>query len=291
GLLPATLAWRSDSMASAREHTRSLTGGRQQSRTRATLVIAQLALVLPLLVAAGLLTRSFAALVNVDSGFRADNVQTLQLAIARSKYADDQAVAALCTRILERVRAVPGVASAAMVNRLPLAGIGQVNLLEFETGDSVRPVVSTDTRSVSPDYFRTVGIPVVEGRPFNDHDSATVNTPTRFGPMPPIGIVDERIARTLWPGQSALGKRFRFAFEGMPWMTVVGVVGHIRNDGLDVDPRPQAYFNYLQRAQDRMALVIRGQRDARLLAPAIIQAVREVDPEQPVYDVRTLEDV
>jgi putative ABC transport system permease protein len=291
GLLPATVAWRSDSMAAAREHTRSLTAGRQQSRMRATLVVAQVALVLPLLVAAGLLMRSFAALVSVDSGFRSDNVQTLQLAIPRSKYASDEAVAALCTRILERVSAVPGVASAAMVNRLPLAGTGQINMLEFETADAVKPVVSTDTRSISPDYFRTAGIRVIDGRAFTEHDSATINTPTRFGPMPPIGIVDERIARTVWPGESALGKRFRFAFEGMPWMTIVGVVGHIRNDGLDVDPRPQAYFSYLQRAQDRMALVVRGHADARLLAPVIVQAVREVDPEQPVYDVRTFEDV
>jgi predicted permease len=109
--------------------------------------------------------------------------------------------------------------------------------------------------------------------------------------MPPIGIVDQQIARSLWPGQSAVGKRFRFPLGDMPWMEIVGVVGHVRTDGLDVDPRPQVYFNYLQRAQDRMALVVRGSQDVRALTPAILQAIREVDPEQPVYDVRTMDDV
>jgi predicted permease len=110
--------------------------------------------------------------------------------------------------------------------------------------------------------------------------------------MPATGIVDDRIARRFWPGQSAVGKRFRFAvLPGTPWIEIVGVVGHIRHDGLDVDPRPQVYFNYLQRAQDRMALVVRTDQDPRRLIPAALDAIRSVDSEQPVYDVRTMEDV
>jgi putative ABC transport system permease protein len=178
-----------------------------------------------------------------------------------------------------------------MVNRLPLAGVGQTNLLEFETPDGARPRVASDTRSVTPDYFRTMGIPLVEGRFFTDHDVEAVPVTTRYGTLPSLAIVDEQIARTLWPGRSALGKRFRFAVDDAPWIEVIGVVGHIRHDGLDVDPRPQVYFNYLQRAQDRMALVVRGAQDVRALTPGVLQAVRDVDPEQPVYDVRTLEDV
>ena len=291
GLLPAAQSWASDSTAATREDSRSLAGGRRQSRTRALLVVSQVALVLPLLVGAGLLIRSFSALVRVDSGFNPANVLTLQMAIPRSKYTDDPAVAAFCGRVVERVAALPDVASAGMVNRLPLAGVGQINLLHFETADP-DTVVSTDTRSVTPDYFRTVGIRLIEGRLFTEHDMDTVATPTRYGPMPNIGIVDERLARTLWPGQSAIGKRFRFGLEGMPWMHVVGVVGHIRTDALDIDPRPQVYFNYRQRAQDRMALAVRGRgRDIRLFTTAILQAVRDVDPEQPVSDVRTLDEV
>src|SRR5205814_10606650 len=251
----------------------------------------QVALVLPLLVGAGLLIRSFNSLIRVDAGFNPANVQTMQFAIPRSKYKDDPAVAAFCARIVERVAALPGVASAGMVNRLPMAGTGQINLLHFETADPAPTLVSTDTRSVTTDYFRTVGIPLIEGRLFTEHDMDTVMTPTRYGPMPNIGIVDDRLARMLWPGQSAIGRRFRFGLEGMPWMQIIGVVGHIRTDALDTDPRPQVYFSYRQRAQDRMALVVRGQRDVRLLTTSILQAVRDVDPEQPVSDVRTLEEV
>jgi putative ABC transport system permease protein len=99
------------------------------------------------------------------------------------------------------------------------------------------------------------------------------------------------LARTLWPGQSAIGKRFRWALDGASWIEIVGVVGHIHHDRLDSDPRPPVYFNYLQRAQDRMAMVIRGEHDVRPLRPAILQAIREVDPDQPVYNVRTLDAV
>ena len=208
---------------------------------------AQIALVLPLLAGASLLLRSFSALVQVNPGFRPDNVLSLQLAIPRSKYAKDAEVARLCGRIVERVAALPGVASVGMVNRLPLAGAGQVNPVEFESPEAVKPTVSTDSRSITPDYFRTMGIPLIEGRTFTDRDTAEST---------PVGIIDERIARALWPGQSALGRRFRVPFPGFRWVEIVGVVGHVRHDGLDVGPRPQVYSNYSQRAQDRMVLVV-----------------------------------
>jgi predicted permease len=140
-----------------------------------------------------------------------------------------------------------------------------------------------------------LGIRLIEGRPFTDHDTQTLPVHSRPGLLlPATGIVDDRIARRFWPGQSPIGKRFRFALPGMPgmpWIEIIGVVEHIRHDGLDVDPRPQVYFNYLQRPQDRMALVVRSDQDPRALISAILQAIRSVDAEQPVYDVRTMEDV
>jgi predicted permease len=235
-----------------------------------------------LLIGASLLTRSFSALSQVDPGFRPGNVLSLHLAIPRSKYRRDADVAAFSGRLVERVAAVSGVDSTGMVNRLPLAGVAQVNPLEFESAEPLKPTVSSDTRTVTPAYFQTMGIALIEGRIFTSHDSET---------SAPVAIVDERITRALWPGQSALGRRLRFPFPGLPWTEIVGVVGHVRHDGLDIDPRPQVYFNYLQRAQDRMVLVVRSARDVRALAPAIMQAIREVDPEQPVYDVRTMDDV
>ena len=105
-----------------------------------------------------------------------------------------------------------------------------------------------------------------------------------------MGIVDERIARTVWPGQRVVGKRFRIPTGDLPWVEIVGVVGHIRNDGLDLDTRPQVYWPFRQRTQDRMALVVRGHHDVRGLTPAIVGRIRAVDHEQPVYDVRTMDE-
>lgn len=289
--LPAVQASRSDIVTATREESRSSSAGVRQSRSRNLLVIAQVTLALPLLAGASLLTRSFVALSQVDPGFRQSNLLSMQLAIPRSKYAGDGDIAAFSGRVVERVAVVPGVESTAMVNRLPLAGVGQVNPLEFDSTAPVKPRLFTDTRTVTPGYFRTMGIRLVEGRLFTEHDRNPLQLEGSHTRAAPVVIVDEQIARSLWPGQSAIGRRARFPIGNAPWMEIIGVVGHVRHDGLDVDPRPQVYFNYLERAQDRMALVVRGHQDVTALTPGIIRAIREVDPDQPVYDVRTMDDV
>jgi putative ABC transport system permease protein len=294
GLLPAVHARRVDLTSATREDSRSAAGGRAQSRARHALVVLQVALALPLLVGSGLLARSFSSLTQVQPGFDSQHAITMHLAIPRSKYHGDSAIAAICDRFLERVRGVPGLTSAGMVNRLPLAGVAQIGTLELEAGGRENVTLpSVDWRTATPDYFRAIGIPLIEGRTFaaTDTDSA-----------PLVGIVDERLARLVWPGQSPIGKRFRIPVPGsaiaftvragdMPWATVIGVVGHIRHDGLDDEGRPQVYWGHLQRAQDRMVLVARTVGDPRAIAPSIIRALHDVDPEQPVYDVRSMEEV
>jgi putative ABC transport system permease protein len=280
GLVPAFQAWRSDLAGATREGGRSSAGGRRQSRLGSLLVVGQVALTVPLLVGAGVLVRSFSALSRIDPGFRADNVLSLHLAIPRSKYPKDPDVAAFCGRLIERVAAVPGVAAVGAVNRLPLGGVGQVGSVELDRPGAGEAIV--DWRTVTPGYFDALGIPLREGRVFTDHDTETA---------PPVGVIDEQIARATWPGESALGKRFRIPVASFPWVEIVGVVGHVRHDGLDVDPRPQVYWNYRQRAQDRMVLVVRGRQDARALVPAVLQAIRAVDPEQAAYDVRPMDQV
>ncbi len=279
-VLPTRQAWSVDLTAATREESRSTTGGRAQARARSILVATQIALALPLLVGAVLLTRSFVKLTEVNPGFRTDNTLTTLLAIPRSKYADDRQVAAFADRLLEQVTTIPEVASAGLVSRLPLGGVGAFGGLEFDAPEPRRTAFpSADWRSVSVDYFQTVGIPLLDGRVFDARD---------IDGAEPVGIVDERIARTVWPGESAIDKRFRIAFAGQPWIRIVGVVGHIQHDGLDVEQRPQVYWTYSQRAQDRMALVVRGRGDSRNLIRVIIDAVHRVDPEQPVYDTRML---
>jgi predicted permease len=280
GLVPAVQAWRSDLASATREGGRSTTGGRGQSKVGSLLALTQVALTVPLVVGAGLLVRSFSALSQVDPGFRAEGALSLHLAIPRSKYPKDLDVAAFCSRLLEQVRAVPGVAAVGMVNRLPLAGVAQIGSVEFDRPSEGEMIV--DWRTVTPGYFDALGIPIREGRVFTEFDTEKA---------PPVGVIDEQIARAIWPGESAIGKRFRIPVATFPWVEIVGVVGHVRHDGLDVDPRPQVYWNYHQRTQDRAVLVVRGRQDPSALAPAVLAAIRKVDPEQAAYDVRPMEAV
>src|SRR5262249_21801910 len=223
---------------------------------------------------------SLAGRKQVDPGCNAENVYTMHLAMPRAKYPEDRDVAAFMRRILDRVQALPGVLAAGMVNRLPLAGGIQGGGIEFEGIDPKIAVVgNVDYRPVTPDYFRTLGIPLHDGRTFTDRDDESAT---------PAAIIDERLARTVLAGTNPIGRRVRIPVANLPWHTIVGVAGHIRHDRLDEDARPQIYFNYQQRAQDRMALAVRVRGDAAALAPSLVAAIRAVDPEQPVYDARTL---
>ena len=170
---------------------------------------------------------------------------------------------------------------------MPLAGGAQVLILDFDAPRQLHPDLATiDARVVTPDYFKTMGIPLVEGRDFNDGDTPAATQ---------VGIIDERVAILMWPGESAIGKRFRFSPKLMPgqqppWIEIVGVVGHVKHDGIDVDPRTQVYWPYQQRAQDRMALVVRAGRNAAALTAAVVAGIHDVDADQPVYDVRTMDE-
>jgi putative ABC transport system permease protein len=129
-----------------------------------------------------------------------------------------------------------------------------------------------------------MGIPLVSGRPFNEADDDDA---------PPVGIIDERAAKLVFRGESPIGRRFRPVIPGsaIPWRTIVGVAGHLRHERLDEDGRPQVYWSYRQNTQDREALVVRTAADPAALAQSIAAAIRSVDPEQPIYDARTLDDV
>jgi putative ABC transport system permease protein len=280
GVLPALLAWRG-TVPSATIGTRSDTGSRRQTRTRSALVVIQLALALPLLVGATALARTFAALTSIDPGFRTENVLRLHMAIPRTKYQNDEQIAAFYRRIVDQVAALPGVISAAMVNRVPLTANNMVFSIEFE--GVAGPPLSVQSRSITPDYFRTMTIPIREGRTFEEGDSANA---------PLVGIIDERLARSLWPGQRAIGKRYRVTLPGQQPASgsIVGVVGNIRHQSLDSDTDRQFYFNYHQFTDGRIALIVRSS-DVRAVLPAVLQAIRRLDPEQPVYDVSTMDEV
>jgi predicted permease len=278
-IAPATQAWRSDFTAITKTVSRSATAGRGRSIARRLGVAAQMAFAVPLLVGASLLIRSAMALGRVQPGFDPTSVATLAFEVSRARHATDAAAADYYARLVDAVHAVPGVEAAAITNRIPLSG-AQTNPVHFDTpGSRDDDETNVDSRTVTPEYFAALGIPVVAGRTFSDHDDAA---------SPQVAVVDARIAQTVWPGEGVVGKRFRG--PNGPG-TIIGVVGHIRTAGLDVDPRPQMYWSTRQWTQTRAVMAVRSARDAASLLPAIVRAIRTVEPEQAVYDVRTMQQV
>jgi putative ABC transport system permease protein len=256
-------------------------GPESHARARDLLIGAEIACTFVLLVAAGLLMRSFAIVRATDPGFQPARVLSLHFAVDRPSHgAADSDVWRYLARLIDRVQSTPGVQSAAVVNRLPLAGQTQTLGIEFEGHDTP---INVDSRSISPAYFSTLGIPLLTGRPFSDGDTAG---------RPQVGILDDRIARQVFGSQSAIGKRFRIALvRGMPWVEVVGVAGHVRHEGLDRDPRPQVYWPYAQRTQDRVAMAVKTAGDPAAMTAAIRTAIHDIDPNQPLYDVYPMPDV
>jgi putative ABC transport system permease protein len=283
GAWPAIDAARGSAAGSIGNLSRGAAGGARGTR-RDLIVSAEIAATLWLVISAALLMRSFVKVRNVDPGFTPDRVYTLHLAIPRSKYPRDPDVAAFIARLMERVQSIPDVTSVGLVNRLPLAGGAQIGGVEFEGKPATAATpVQSDWRTVTPAYFTTLQIPLLVGRPFTEHDDERA---------PLVVIIDDQLARAVFgSSQQAVGHRLRIAVAGQPWHTIVGVVGHIRHDRLDADTRPQVYWNYRQRTQDRMAMAVRTRGEPAGVAESIVAAVHAEDPEQPVYDARSLETV
>jgi putative ABC transport system permease protein len=280
GVAPAMQAWRADFTTMTKDGGRGSTAGRQRTGARRFGVAAQIAVAVPLLVDASLLIRTSMRLASVDLGFVTDGVATFHIAVPRSKYPSDALVAAFYDRLLPTVAAIPGVTHTGMVNRLPLVGNQTMSVEVERAPGEIEPLSAIDSRPATPEYFAALGIPLRAGRTFTDRDDATA---------PGVAIVDDRLARATWPGQSAIGKRVR-RFDQV-WCTVVGVVGHIHAISVDVDPRPQIYWSHHQVTQDRMVLVVRGTMRASSLIKPVIDAIHGLDAEQAVYDVRAMDDV
>ena len=277
-ILPAVLVGRTPLAEAIRSSSRSVTGA---SGLRQWLVAAQIAVTLAILFGGGLLVRSLAAQLAVRPGFESDGVLTMHLAVTRAKFPKDAQISDFYDRIVARVKTIPGVADVGAVNRLPLTGIGQVNPVEFE-GRPELGVVSTSSRSATPGYFGAMRIPVLRGRAFAESDRTD---------GPGVGLIDEMLAKRVFGESDPIGKRFRFTAPNIqgPWVEIVGVVGHIRNEGPEEDNRPQVYWPQSQRAQDRAALVVRSSRDPESLTSAVITEIRRENPDQAVYDVRSLD--
>jgi predicted permease len=277
-LLPAWRLNRHDVQGMLRSGDRGATD-RGGLRTRATLLAVQVALSVTLLAMTGLFVTSFLHLVRVDPGFSTERVTAIQIKPTASRYADVASRSALYDRILDRVQTLPGMTSAAWTSMLPLTGETWVDLIARL--DDTRPSAqkpSANYRFVGPDYFRTLSMPILEGRSIEDRDRTSAVTPA---------VISERAARTLWPGQDAVGRQFA---RGNPdqHFEVVGVVADGHPTALDADSPLMVYVPYWFNNEGQSVLVVRAASDETTIIGEIRRAIREVDPEIAIAEAGPL---
>ena len=283
GLAPALQVSKPNLNDALKEGSRQMSGS--SHRLRNSLVVFEVALSLVLLVGAGLSVRSFLALVKMNPGFDADNLLTANIALPPVKYREDPQRQAFYSDLVQRVKATPGVESAGVVNYLPLAGGNSSDAYLIEGEPEPQPGQEHEGRYrvATPDYFQTMRIPIVRGRGFTEQDKEGAT---------PVVIVNETMARKHWPAQDAIGKRFRF--YGPPdrslWMEIVGVVEDVAHE-LNEPIVPEYYLPHAQDPWNVMVLVARTKGEPTSLAATIRQHVWSIDKDQPVFNVRSMQEV
>ncbi len=287
GLVPAMQASRFNVNETLKEGGRDAGAGVRGKRLRNSLVIAEVAVSFILLIGAGLLINSFMHLRNLDPGFRVDHLLTLNVDLSKTKYPDAQRRIAFFDEALRRLKALPGVQSAAAAGNLPFTYNGD------STGISVEGIPDPPIdqwpdvvyRTVGPNYFTTMGIPLVRGRDFNDQD--TLDTPLGV-------IVGEKTAKHYWPNEDPIGKRLKpgVGSSDSPWRTVIGVVKDVRQNDFIAEPKMQMYFSFRQ-VNDLAAnaLIARTSVDPLTLAMPVRNAIWSVDKDQTVSNIDSMEHI
>ena len=282
GLAPAFRSSKLDLIEALKETGKS-TAGRERHRLRYLLIVSDVALALLLLTGAGLMMKSFVRLLDVKPGLDPSNTLTLTLSLWGPK-SDDAPAAAFFQETLRRVAALPGVESAGIVSQLPLGGNLDMYGIHAEGKSRPNPEddPSADRYSISPGYLQAMRIPLLRGRTFDDHDIAGSNK---------VALVNESMARQLWPNEDPIGKRLRMGDTNGPWRTVVGVVGDVLHRGLDAPHTIQIYLPYTQFTDSSAILAVRTSGDPASLAPAIRNTIAALDPQVPISDVATMQEV
>jgi putative ABC transport system permease protein len=285
GLAPAIETTRLEVCDRLKEGGRAGTGGASR-RFRDTLVVAEVALAMILLVSAGLLLQTLRNLHAIDAGFTPGNILTMSTRLPSPKYADHLKRVTYFDAVLDRVRALPGVAGAGFTSNLPFTSQGYASGFRIE-GRPFPPDVNPDAlyREVTNDYLQTLRVRVLEGRLFGGEDRAS---------SLPVVIINETFKQRYWPNESPLGKRIQTSGENTPWQTIVGVVADVRERGLELDMKPAVYLPVVQLPfgwNTPHQLAIRTLMDPHLTGKAAREAVWAVDRDQPVADVRTMDDI
>jgi predicted permease len=286
GLVPALRISRVDLNSTLNEAGRGSVGinalwGRGHN-VRRLLVISELALSMVLLIGAGLLIRSFAKLQNVHPGFNSRNLLTFGMTLSGRRYGNPQVTLATYRKLWESLERLPGVTAAGGISTLPLtqAFAWTPITIEGRTPLAGEKFINADERIVGGRYFQAMEIPLYQGRFFNEQDTAA---------NPRVAIIDDNMARQFWPGQHAVGKRFHLVQSDIPWHTIVGVVGRVKHDTLDSDPRIAFYLPQTQVPTRAMTVVLKSFPDPAPLSTTVKKEVRDLDPDLPLYNIRTME--
>ncbi len=289
GLIPALQSMRCNVNESLKEGGRGFSAGPYGHRTRSTLVIVESALAFVLVIGAGLMIKSFWRLLEANPGFHPDHLLTLRIKLPAdakdSKYREPRQRAATFQRFLASVEAVPGVQSAAFAEIVPLSQDDMDMGYFVVKEDPALPPgehLAADYRDVTPNYFATMGIPLIGGRTFTEQDNLD---------RPRVVMIDETLARRFFPKQDPIGKHLQIPDAMRPSREIVGVVGGIRDTGFDQQPRPTIYFPSLQSPDQTMSLVVRTTLPPNAVLSAVKNAIWSVDKNQPVFEVRTMDEI
>ena len=287
GLAPALQISRSDVQESIRETGRGASGSLRQTKFRQALIVVEVALSVVLLAGAGLLFRSFMRLQSVETGFKSEQVLTARLTPSGTNFAQPADYVKFYNQVLEKLSTVPGVQDAGFINTLPLDK-GPTSGFRVEG----RPITTPDKwpsvnyRSVTPNYFRAMGIPVVQGRAYTDRDDANA---------PAVMVVNQQLVHEVFPDENPIGKRITFGGtdpKGQPfWFEIVGVVANVRSLELREEPMAELYFSSLQDYWPAMSLVVRSSVEPASLGASVREVVNEVDKSVPVSNLKTMDHV
>lgn len=283
GLVPALRSSRLDLNESLKDGSRGSSESISRNRVRSLLIVSQVALSLVLLVGAGLLIRSFKQLQDVNPGFEPQRVITASIALPYAKYKEESQMSAFFKEALQRGAEVPGVEAVGGVSPLPLSGNIAMSGLTIEGRPTPGPGerLITHSRIITPDYFRAMGIPLIKGRVFSEQDTKDA---------PRVVVINESLARKYFPGEEAIGKRIDVTVADDNMAEIIGIVGDVRHMTLDREAGVESYFTYQQVPNTFMTLVARSKSDnpASLVA-GLRHAVEQVDKDQPLSDIRTME--
>jgi len=283
GLTPAVQLSKTDLNESLKEGSRAASTGRARQRLRSALVVAEIALSLVLLIGAGLMIRSFTKLAHVNPGFNTSNVLTVQLTLPDNKYSGPDARRRFIDSALAEISTAPGVTASAATHVLPFTGDYVLAVL-FEGKPPARPsdVPSANYYAVSPEYFRAMGIPVKRGRIFTKQDAAG---------SPRVAVVSESFAARFFPNEDAIGKRINITNGPQTWREIVGIVGDTKQYGLNSETKSQMYEPLAQQPFPFMTFVVKSSGSPMALARAVEARIQNVDHEQPVIMMRTLQEI